>query len=98
MSTLGLPVGEDPEVLSYQRAADAAISTCTEGFSLLPSSLVQHHNIRLPTGDLYFIAPQMTHSAFFYGTLLHPSILRRVIGHEGAQLRICPALLLVSAL
>ncbi|PCH42564.1 hypothetical protein WOLCODRAFT_102363 [Wolfiporia cocos MD-104 SS10] len=33
-------------------------------------------------------------SAFFYGTLLHPSILRRVIGHEGQQLKICPALLL----
>ncbi|KAL6301500.1 hypothetical protein BKA93DRAFT_796907 [Sparassis latifolia] len=35
-----------------------------------------------------------TVSAFFYGTLLHPSILRRVIGHDGAQLEICPALLL----
>ncbi|KAI0951314.1 hypothetical protein AcW1_008384 [Taiwanofungus camphoratus] len=33
-------------------------------------------------------------SAFFYGTLLHPSILRRVIGHDGEQLEICPALLL----
>ncbi|RDX57429.1 hypothetical protein OH76DRAFT_1334528, partial [Lentinus brumalis] len=30
------------------------------------------------------------------GTLLHPSILRRVIGHEGDHLRICPALLLVK--
>ncbi|KAI0775282.1 hypothetical protein BD413DRAFT_534727 [Trametes elegans] len=36
----------------------------------------------------------MSHSAFFYGTLLHPSILRRVIGHEGTQLEICPAILL----
>ncbi|RPD61226.1 hypothetical protein L226DRAFT_560363 [Lentinus tigrinus ALCF2SS1-7] len=36
----------------------------------------------------------MSHSAFFYGTLLHPSILRRVIGHDGGQLQICPALLL----
>ena len=36
------------------------------------------------------------YSAFFYGTLMHPSILRRVIGHEGADLLICPAILLVS--
>ncbi|KAI0710222.1 hypothetical protein C8Q76DRAFT_859136 [Earliella scabrosa] len=36
----------------------------------------------------------MSHSAFFYGTLLHPSILRRVIGHAGTDLEICPALLL----
>ncbi|KAI0671654.1 hypothetical protein C8Q78DRAFT_1030218 [Trametes maxima] len=36
----------------------------------------------------------MSYSAFFYGTLLHPAILRRVIGHEGAQLEICPAILL----
>ncbi|KAI0661652.1 hypothetical protein C8Q70DRAFT_966296 [Cubamyces menziesii] len=36
----------------------------------------------------------MTHSAFFYGTLLHPTILRRVIGHKGDQLEMCPALLL----
>lgn len=36
------------------------------------------------------------YTTFFYGTLLHPSILRRVIGHHGADLDICPALLLVS--
>ena len=36
------------------------------------------------------------YTAFFYGTLLHPAILRRVIGHEGQKLEICPALLLVS--
>ncbi|PIL35653.1 hypothetical protein GSI_02383 [Ganoderma sinense ZZ0214-1] len=39
----------------------------------------------------------MSHSAFFYGTLLHPSILRRVIGHEGSGLEICPALLQARA-
>lgn len=38
------------------------------------------------------------YSAFFYGTLLHPAILRRVIGHDGQHLQICPALLLVSHL
>ena len=35
-------------------------------------------------------------TAFFYGTLLHPAILRRVIGREGQKLEICPALLLVN--
>ncbi|GJE88663.1 gamma-glutamylcyclotransferase [Phanerochaete sordida] len=40
------------------------------------------------------MSAQGTHTAFFYGTLLHPSILRRVIGHSGADLEICPALLL----
>lgn len=37
------------------------------------------------------------YTAFFYGTLLHPSILRRVIGHHGTDLRISPALLPVSS-
>ncbi|KAI0787723.1 hypothetical protein C8Q74DRAFT_1253440 [Fomes fomentarius] len=32
-------------------------------------------------------------SAFFYGTLLHPAILRRVLGHAGNDLMTCPALL-----
>ncbi|KAG5652118.1 hypothetical protein H0H81_006255 [Sphagnurus paluster] len=34
-------------------------------------------------------------SAFFYGTLMHPKVLQRVIKHDGAQLHICPAVLLV---
>ncbi|KAG1743432.1 hypothetical protein EDB19DRAFT_1698454 [Suillus lakei] len=33
-------------------------------------------------------------SAFFYGTLMHPEILKRVIGNDGSQLQMCPALLL----
>ncbi|KAG9315189.1 hypothetical protein JVU11DRAFT_4317 [Chiua virens] len=33
-------------------------------------------------------------SAFFYGTLMHPKILKRVIGHDGYHLQISPALLL----
>ncbi|KAF9243516.1 hypothetical protein BU15DRAFT_86460 [Melanogaster broomeanus] len=32
-------------------------------------------------------------SSFFYGTLMHPSILRRVIGNDGSHLQICPAFL-----
>ncbi|KDQ18166.1 hypothetical protein BOTBODRAFT_29503 [Botryobasidium botryosum FD-172 SS1] len=31
--------------------------------------------------------------AFFYGTLMHPKILRRVLGDDGAHLRICGAIL-----
>ncbi|TFK45834.1 hypothetical protein OE88DRAFT_1739948 [Heliocybe sulcata] len=34
------------------------------------------------------------YAAFFYGTLLHPKILKRVIGNDGSHLRICPAVLL----
>ncbi|KAG5643018.1 hypothetical protein DXG03_001756 [Asterophora parasitica] len=34
-------------------------------------------------------------SAFFYGTLMHPKVLQRVIKHEGADLEISPAVLLV---
>lgn len=34
-------------------------------------------------------------SAFFYGTLMHPKILKRVIGNDGSHLQICPAVLLV---
>ncbi|KAG6335666.1 hypothetical protein ID866_3424 [Astraeus odoratus] len=30
--------------------------------------------------------------AFFYGTLIHPKILQRVIGNGGSHLRICPAI------
>ncbi|EJD06972.1 uncharacterized protein FOMMEDRAFT_144792 [Fomitiporia mediterranea MF3/22] len=33
-------------------------------------------------------------SAFFYGVLLHPKVLKRVIGNDGTHLQICPALLL----
>ncbi|KAJ7227221.1 hypothetical protein GGX14DRAFT_348174 [Mycena pura] len=33
-------------------------------------------------------------SAFFYGTLMHPEILKRVIGNDGSHLYICPAVLL----
>ncbi|KAJ7170715.1 hypothetical protein C8R43DRAFT_980649 [Mycena crocata] len=33
-------------------------------------------------------------SAFFYGTLMHPRILKRVIGNDGSHLQICPAVLL----
>lgn len=47
--------------------------------------------------EFHFHTPPMA-SAFFYGTLVHPEILKRVIGHEGSYLQISPALLPVSAL
>lgn len=33
--------------------------------------------------------------AFFYGTLMHPAILRRVIANDGSHLEICSAILFV---
>lgn len=39
-----------------------------------------------------------TYSAFFYGTLMHPKVLQRVIGVGGKHLQIAPAVLLVSGL
>ncbi|EPQ52835.1 hypothetical protein GLOTRDRAFT_46720 [Gloeophyllum trabeum ATCC 11539] len=40
------------------------------------------------------LRPRKTYAAFFYGTLLHPKILKRVIGNDGSHLQICPAVLL----
>ncbi|XP_006459406.1 hypothetical protein AGABI2DRAFT_191392 [Agaricus bisporus var. bisporus H97] len=34
-----------------------------------------------------------TTKAFFYGTLMHPEILKRVVGNDGTHLEICPAVL-----
>ena len=36
------------------------------------------------------------YDAFFYGTLMHPRVLQRVIGVEGRHLQIAPAVLLVG--
>ncbi|KAI9446148.1 hypothetical protein H4582DRAFT_2163881 [Lactarius indigo] len=33
-------------------------------------------------------------SAFFYGTLMHPKILKRVLGNDASHLKICPSILL----
>ena len=35
-------------------------------------------------------------SAFFYGILMHPKILKDVIRNDGSHLKLCPAVLLVS--
>ncbi|KAF5391538.1 hypothetical protein D9757_002369 [Collybiopsis confluens] len=34
-----------------------------------------------------------TYSSFFYGTLMHPKILKRVIGNDACHLQIAPAIL-----
>ncbi|KAF4614155.1 hypothetical protein D9613_007797 [Agrocybe pediades] len=34
------------------------------------------------------------HTAFFYGTLMHPKILKAVIRNNGSHLKVCPAVLL----
>lgn len=34
-------------------------------------------------------------SAFFYGTLMHPKILKRVLHNDASHLQICPAILMV---
>ena len=51
---------------------------------------------QLPPPGLVGMVLEPQFSAFFYGTLLHPKILRRVIGNDGSHLEICPAVLLVS--
>lgn len=35
-----------------------------------------------------------TYTAFFYGTLMHPKILKAVIKNDGSHLQLCPAVLL----
>jgi len=37
-------------------------------------------------------------SAFFYGILLHPKILKRVLNNDASHLQICPAILTVRPL
>ncbi|TFK20279.1 hypothetical protein FA15DRAFT_673596 [Coprinopsis marcescibilis] len=34
------------------------------------------------------------YNSFFYGILMHPKILTKVVGNDGAHLRYCPAVLL----
>ncbi|KJA22919.1 hypothetical protein HYPSUDRAFT_40404 [Hypholoma sublateritium FD-334 SS-4] len=34
------------------------------------------------------------YTAFFYGTLMHPKILKAVIRNDGSHLRVCPAVIL----
>jgi hypothetical protein len=35
-------------------------------------------------------------SAFFYGALMHPKILKRVLHNDASHLKICPSVLSVS--
>ncbi len=36
--------------------------------------------------------------AFFYGTLMHPAVVRRVLGSDCSHLHMCPAILYVRTL
>jgi hypothetical protein len=40
--------------------------------------------------------PTTMTSAFFYGILMHPKILKRVLHNDASHLQICPAILIVS--
>ena len=59
------------------------------------------HDHLEPTHILYLAqqAPAMSTAEasclFFYGTLLHPSVIKRVTGQDAQNLRIQPAVLLV---
>ena len=43
-------------------------------------------------------SPSTMASAFFYGILMHPKILKRVLHNDASHLQICPAILMVSSL
>lgn len=45
-----------------------------------------------------FYPTDMMASAFFYGTLMHPKILKRVLHNDASHLQICPAVLMVGLL
>lgn len=41
-------------------------------------------------------SPSTMASAFFYGILMHPKILKRVLHNDASHLQICPAILMVG--
>ncbi|KAG8895667.1 hypothetical protein FRC01_012262 [Tulasnella sp. 417] len=50
----------------------------------------------LAPGGIAWLGPEPAregNTAFFYGTLMHPGILKRVVKHEGAELEIAAAIL-----
>lgn len=50
-----------------------------------------------PVQPCSFPTDTMT-SAFFYGTLMHPKILKGVLNNDASHLQICPAILMVGIL
>jgi len=61
-----------------------------------PTGRLHSYRHQLSPLGLVGMVHEQRFSAFFYGTLLHPKILKRVIGNDGSHLEICPAVLLVS--
>lgn len=55
-----------------------------------------HLSRSLPVAPSSQLEMLETTKAFFYGTLMHPEILKRVVGNEGTHLEICPAVLMAS--
>jgi hypothetical protein len=51
----------------------------------------------IPTHKFFFPTDKMT-TAFFYGVLIHPTILKRVLNNDASHLQICPAILTVRPL
>jgi len=48
------------------------------------------------THPLKIPPPMGRTTAFFYGTLMIPKILKNVISNDGSHLKLCPAILFVS--
>lgn len=75
------------QVHARRRSSQSSIqSLLTDLLRFLP-------NLKIGPRSLTSIPLRMI-SAFFYGTLMHPEILKRVIGNDGSQLQMCSALLL----
>lgn len=56
--------------------------------NVMPAASFIDENAKLPTDQ-----KTKTFSLFFYGTLVHPAILARMIGHSGSNLVVQPAIL-----
>jgi len=54
------------------------------------------HQIKGRNLALLFFTTDTMASAFFYGTLMHPKILKRILDNDANHLQICPAILTVS--
>lgn len=67
-------------------------------YYLLHQLTTELHSIASPYSNIFYssgIIYMKEYTAFFYGTLMHPKILKAVIRNNGSHLRICPAVILV---
>lgn len=89
-----------PDLLQVPVKAEAYVWS-TASIDLLEPSLWSYGDFVRESAWKWIDGPiehykEPIHAAFFYGTLMHPMILRRVINNSGNHLKICPAVLLVS--